>query len=232
VLGRVVDRARAMGFEPMMAVELEIRMFREDQESLRAKSYTGLRPLNPGLNCYSISHASVDEDVVGGLRRQMDAYGIPVEGYNREHGEGMYEMNLHYTGALEAADRGMLFKSGAKEVLAQAGAVPTFMAKYSDELDGCSGHIHQSLWRDGAPDGETAAEVGARADRVIADIRSTDGDVALFAHGHLLRVLTARWLGLEPSEGRLFALEPGTISILGYERETSVIRLWNEPVAR
>jgi probable phosphoglycerate mutase len=89
-----------------------------------------------------------------------------------------------------------------------------------------------SLWRDGAPDGETAAEVGARADRVIADIRSTDGDVALFAHGHLLRVLTARWLGLEPSEGRLFALEPGTISILGYERETSVIRLWNEPVAR
>jgi glutamine synthetase len=133
----------------MMAVELEIRMFREDQESLRAKNYTGLRPLNPGLNCYSISHASVDDDVVGGLRRYMDAYDVEVEGYNREHGEGMYEMNLHYTAALEAADRGMLFKSGAKEVLAQYGAVPTFMAKYSDELDGCSGHIHQSLWRDG-----------------------------------------------------------------------------------
>jgi glutamine synthetase len=150
VLRRVVERARTLGFEPMMAVELEIRMFREDQESLREKNYTDLRPLNPGLNCYSISHASVDDDVVGGLRRYMDAYDVEVEGYNREHGEGMYEMNLHYTAALEAADRGMLFKSGAKEVLAQSGAVPTFMAKYSDELDGCSGHVHQSLWRDGA----------------------------------------------------------------------------------
>ena len=149
VLRRVIDRAAKSGLTAMMAVELEMRIFREDQESLRAKNFTGLRPLNPGYNCYSISHASIDEDVVGALRRYMDAYGIEVEGYGREHGEGMYEMNLRYAGALEAADRGMLFKSGAKEVLAQAGAVPTFMAKYSDQMDGCSGHIHQSLWRDG-----------------------------------------------------------------------------------
>ena len=72
-----------------------------------------------------------------------------------------------------------------------------------------------SLWRDGAPDGETAAQVGERADRVIAEARSVDHDVILFAHGHLLRVLTARWLGLEPSAGKLFALDPATISILG-----------------
>jgi glutamine synthetase len=150
VLRRVIERARGMGLEPAMAVELEFRIFREDQESLRAKNYTDLRPLNPGNNCYSISHASIDDDVVGGLRRHMDAYGIEVEGYNREHGEGMYEMNLRYADALDSADRGMLFKSGAKEVLAQSGTVPTFMAKYSDAMDGCSGHIHQSLWRDGA----------------------------------------------------------------------------------
>jgi len=149
VLRRVIERARGMGFDAKMAVELEFRIFREDQESLRAKDYSELRPLNPGFNCYSISHASIDEDVVGALRRHMDAYGIEVEGYNREHGEGMYEMNLRYAAALEAADRGMLFKSGAKEVLAQCGAVPTFMAKYSDRMDGCSGHIHQSLWRGG-----------------------------------------------------------------------------------
>jgi glutamine synthetase len=149
VLRRVLDRAAALGYNAAMAVELEFRIFREDQESLREKDYTDLRPLNPGYNCYSISHASIDDDIVGGLRRYMDAYGIEVEGYSREHGEGMYEMNLRYCGALEAADRGMLFKSGAKEVLAQAGAVPTFMAKYSDQMDGCSGHIHQSLWRDG-----------------------------------------------------------------------------------
>lgn len=149
-LRRVIERARAMGFEPMMSAEFEFRIFREDQESLRGKNFSNLRPLNPGLNCYSISHASIDEPPVGAVRRHMDAYGIEIEGYNREHGEGMYEMNLRYCDALEAADRAMLFKSGAKEILAQFGAVPTFMAKYSEDVDGCSGHIHQSLWRDGA----------------------------------------------------------------------------------
>jgi broad specificity phosphatase PhoE len=86
-----------------------------------------------------------------------------------------------------------------------------------------------SLWRDGVPGGETAADVGRRVDRVIAEIGAVDGDVVLFAHGHVLRVLAARWLGLPPTEGRLFALDPATISILGYERETPVIRRWNEP---
>ncbi|HZP56674.1 MAG TPA: glutamine synthetase family protein [Dehalococcoidia bacterium] len=150
VLRGVIARARGLGFEPMTAAEFEFRLFREDQESLRAKDYTGLRPLNPGLNCYSVSHASIDEDVVGALRRNMLAYGIEIEGYNREHGEGMYEMNIRYAPALEAADRAMLFKSGAKELLAPAGVVPTFMAKYADDVDGCSGHLHQSLRRDGA----------------------------------------------------------------------------------
>jgi probable phosphoglycerate mutase len=89
-----------------------------------------------------------------------------------------------------------------------------------------------SLWRDGVPDGETAADVGRRADRVVEELRSADGDAAVFAHGHLLRVLAARWLGLDPAEGRLFALDPASLSILGYERETQVIRLWNESLAR
>jgi probable phosphoglycerate mutase len=86
-----------------------------------------------------------------------------------------------------------------------------------------------SLWRDGVPDGESADQVGARADRVVEELRSLDGDALVFAHGHLLRVLTARWLGLDPGDGRLFALDPATISVLGYERETPVIRLWNAP---
>jgi broad specificity phosphatase PhoE len=85
-----------------------------------------------------------------------------------------------------------------------------------------------TLWRNGVPGGETAAEVAARADRVIAELRPADGDAAVFAHGHVLRVLAARWLGLEPEAGRLFALDTATISTLGYERETAVIRSWNE----
>ena len=85
-----------------------------------------------------------------------------------------------------------------------------------------------TLWRDGVPEGETIDEVAARVDRVIAELRSLQRDALLFAHGHALRVLAARWLGLEPQAGALFALDPATISTLGYERETSVIRLWNQ----
>jgi broad specificity phosphatase PhoE len=84
-----------------------------------------------------------------------------------------------------------------------------------------------SLWRDGVPGGEAAADVAARVDGVIAELRAAGGDALVFAHGHVLRVLAARWIGLEPSEGRLFALDPATVSVLGYERETPVIRVWN-----
>jgi broad specificity phosphatase PhoE len=87
------------------------------------------------------------------------------------------------------------------------------------------------LWRDGCPGGETAADVGRRVDRVIEAIAELDGDVVLFAHGHVLRVLTARWLRLDPEAGALFKLDTGTLSALGYERETRVITRWNAPVA-
>jgi broad specificity phosphatase PhoE len=87
------------------------------------------------------------------------------------------------------------------------------------------------LWRDGCPGGETATDVGRRVDRVIAEVDDAGGDVALFAHGHVLRVLAARWIGLGPEDGALLALGTGTISALGYERETRVVRRWNSPVA-
>jgi probable phosphoglycerate mutase len=86
-----------------------------------------------------------------------------------------------------------------------------------------------SLWTDGVPNGETVTQVGGRAERVIARALAVPGerDVALFAHGHILRILTARWLGLPPADGRLFALGTAAISTLGYERETPVITRWN-----
>jgi broad specificity phosphatase PhoE len=88
-----------------------------------------------------------------------------------------------------------------------------------------------TLWRYGVPEGETVEQVGERVDAVLDEIRALGGDALLFAHGHVLRVLTARWLTLEPDSGRLFALDPATLSTLGYERETPVIQLWNEAVA-
>jgi broad specificity phosphatase PhoE len=86
-----------------------------------------------------------------------------------------------------------------------------------------------SLWRDGCPDGEDAAAVGARADRVIAELRSLSGSVAIFSHGHMLRVLGARWVGLAPQSGAVLGLSTGAICILGHERATPVLALWNEP---
>jgi broad specificity phosphatase PhoE len=87
-----------------------------------------------------------------------------------------------------------------------------------------------TVWTQPVPNGETIEEVGDRVDRVLQEIRSVEGDVLLFAHGHVLRVLAARWLELPPAGGRLFALDPATLSTLGYEREQPVMRLWNAPV--
>jgi broad specificity phosphatase PhoE len=84
------------------------------------------------------------------------------------------------------------------------------------------------LWRDGCPGGEDARHVGGRADKLIEELRGLRGDAALFAHGHVLRVLAARWVGLPPEAGGLLALSTGTISVLGHEREVAVIRLWND----
>ena len=84
-----------------------------------------------------------------------------------------------------------------------------------------------TIWRDGPKDGETARHVTARVDRVIARVRAGRGDALAFAHGHVLRALTARWLGLPVHDGRLFELATATISVLGLEREQSVIERWN-----
>jgi broad specificity phosphatase PhoE len=84
-----------------------------------------------------------------------------------------------------------------------------------------------NLWNDGVPGGETAADVGRRADRVIERARSVDGDTLAVAHGHFLRVLAARWLGLPPAAGRLFRLDAGAICVMASEHDMPVVQLWN-----
>jgi probable phosphoglycerate mutase len=87
------------------------------------------------------------------------------------------------------------------------------------------------LWDDGVPNGETLADVSARADRVIARVRAIDGDVLAFAHGHLLRVLASRWLDVDPGFGRHLALSPATLSVLAWEHHVPDIEAWNAPLA-
>ena len=84
-----------------------------------------------------------------------------------------------------------------------------------------------TVWFGGCPDGETPDEVAARVDRVIAAARDAGGTTLVVAHGHVLRVLTARWLGLVPQEGRFFRLDTATVSLLGWERETPGLLKWN-----
>lgn len=99
--------------------------------------------------------------------------------------------------------------------------------KTAEILAGRSGWL---LFRDGCPHGEQPADVAARADRVIARLRATDDRAIVFSSGHILRVLAARWLGLGPSEGRLFMLSTASMSVLGYEHDKSepAVQLWNE----
>jgi len=97
----------------------------------------------------------------------------------------------------------------------------------------CEIHAERPEWklfRDGCPGGETPEQVGARADRVVRQIRQLQGDILLFSSGHFLRVLAARWLGLEPAAGRLFLLSTASLSALSYEHSLSepAVRLWDD----
>jgi len=86
------------------------------------------------------------------------------------------------------------------------------------------------IFRDGCPGGEMTDQVGARIDRVIARVRAADGDVALFGHGHALRVLAARWIGLPAGAGQHFLLDTGTLCVLGYYRGIPAVKVWNGPL--
>ena len=87
-----------------------------------------------------------------------------------------------------------------------------------------------NLWRDGCPGGETVAEVSARVDPIVSELKDSERNAVLFAHGHVLRVLAARWMELAPEAGARLWLATATISVLDFERETAVLKRWNAPV--
>lgn len=146
VMRRVMEKAAGLGYVPMAAAELEFRIYRETVQTLRAKTFRNLEPLSPGTSCYSIYRETTDEFLIGEIRAGMESAGFRVEGYNREHGPGMYEINLRYAPALQSADRTMLYKTGVKEICAARGFLASFMAKPFHTEDGMSCHTHVSLW--------------------------------------------------------------------------------------
>ena len=168
LLKRVIARCGAAGFSALASLEYEWFNFRETPQSLADKDHARPQPLTPGMFGYSIVRMNQNRPFLNALFDEMGAFGVPIEGLHTETGPGVFEAAIVYTDPLEAADRAVLFKSGAKEIGHRFGILPTFMAKWNSELPGCSGHIHQSLWdKDGTKN-------------LFADERGPDGMSDLF----------------------------------------------------
>ncbi len=145
VLRRVLRRAEKLGVVPMCGLEFEWFNFRETPQSWAEKRGVGPTPLTPGMFGYSLLRANASREYFNALLDELLAFGVPIEGLHTETGPGVYEAAIQFSEALEAADRALLFKAGAKEIGARFGIMPSFMAKWSQQYPGCSGHLHQSL---------------------------------------------------------------------------------------
>jgi len=136
------------GYRPFFGQEFEWFNFKETTEELNARDFHKPDPLTPGMFGYSLLRMSVNNAFFNDLFDLMAKYEVPLEGLHTETGPGVYEAAILYGDVLESADRAVLFKAGVKEIGHRHGIMPTFMAKISENLPGCSGHLHQSLWDD------------------------------------------------------------------------------------
>jgi glutamine synthetase len=146
VLRRQVERARAMGFAPKMAGELEFYLLADSYEGAAKKGFHDLEPFGWYNEDYHLLQATKAEPLYRRFRNAMCAADVPVEFSKGEAAPGQHEVNLHYADALEAADRHALFKHGLKEMAWQGGQAVTFMAKPDHRWTGNSAHVHVSLW--------------------------------------------------------------------------------------
>ena len=145
VLKRVLKRAEKLGFTAMCGMEYEWFNFAETPQSWADKKGVGPTTITPGMFGYSLLRANANREFFAALMLEMGDFGVPIEGLHTETGPGVYEAAILFSEALEAADRAILFKTGAKEIGARFGIMPSFMAKWNQHLPGCSGHIHQSM---------------------------------------------------------------------------------------
>ena len=149
LLKKVVRQAAEEGYTAFFSQEFEWFNFIAESDDPPRRSFDILQPITQGMFGYSILRASQRSDYFHALFDELKKFGVPLEGLHTETGPGVYEAAILYSDVLEAADRAVLFKTGVKELGCRHGVLPTFMAKVSESLPGCSGHVHQSLWRDG-----------------------------------------------------------------------------------
>jgi glutamine synthetase len=144
-LRRVLKRSERLGLAPMCGLEFEWFNFRETPASWAAKKGLDPTPLTPGMFGYSLLRANENREFFAALMDELLAFGVPIEGLHTETGPGVFEAAIQFSEALEAADRAVLFKSSTKEIGKRFSIMPSFMAKWSQQYPGCSGHVHQSL---------------------------------------------------------------------------------------
>jgi glutamine synthetase len=201
ILQRQVARAAALGFTPKMATELEFYLLRESYEEAQEKGYANLTPFGWYNEDYHLFQATKAEPVYRRFRNQMTAAGVPVEFSKGEAAAGQHEVNIHYDAALEAADRAVLFKHGAREIAWQDGHALTFMSKPHHTWTGSSGHIHISLWdADGMssvfPDGENGRDMSETMRWFLGGMIAGAQELALFMAGTInayKRFAAASW---------------------------------------
>ncbi len=146
LLKKITQQAINMGYRASFAQEFEWFNFKETPQSLEEKNFHKLTPLTPGMFGYSILRPSLEEAYYNDLFDLLGAFDIPLEGLHTETGPGVYECAYFHDDIVRAADKATLLKTAIKEIANKHGIIATFMAKVSDKLPGCSGHIHQSLW--------------------------------------------------------------------------------------
>lgn len=149
LLKRVRARAESLGYTARFAAEFEFFFFRETRETLEQKRYANLQPLDPGMMGYSWMRTGQDADLVRDILDSLAAHDVELEGFHTETGPGVYEAAIKYDDVLRAADKAALFKTALKQIAPRHGLSVSFMAKNDAKLPGSSGHLHQSLWRDG-----------------------------------------------------------------------------------
>ncbi len=145
LLRRVLDKADSMGYQVLSSAEYEFFVFSESPHSVREKGYRNLTPLSPGMFGYSTIRNSVHSDLFNALQDYCLELNIPIEGLHCETGPGVWEAAITYDDALASADKAALFKTFTKVFFQKRNAMATFMAKWSMDFPGQSGHIHQSL---------------------------------------------------------------------------------------